>query len=53
MAGNFNKVLLMGRLTRDPKLDYTLNQTAVMDFGVVTSRKWTTSPESSRKRYAM
>jgi single-strand DNA-binding protein len=41
MAGNFNKVLLMGRLTRDPKLTYTPKQTAVVEFGVATSRKWT------------
>lgn len=40
MAG-FNKVLLMGNLTRDPQLSYTPNQTAVVDFGVATNRKWT------------
>lgn len=40
MAG-FNKVLLMGNLTRDPQLSYTPNQTAVVDFGLATNRKWT------------
>ena len=30
---NFNKVFLMGNLTRDPQLSYTPNQTAVADFG--------------------
>jgi single-strand DNA-binding protein len=30
---NFNRVLLMGNLTRDPQLSYTPNQTAVVDFG--------------------
>jgi len=40
MAG-FNKVLLMGNLTRDPQLSYTPNQTAVVDFGVATNRRWT------------
>ncbi len=40
MAG-YNKVLLMGNLTRDPQLSYTPNQTAVVDFGVATNRRWT------------
>jgi single-strand DNA-binding protein len=40
MAG-FNKVLLMGNLTRDPQLSYTPNQTAVVDFGLATNRRWT------------
>lgn len=39
MAG-FNRVLLMGNLTRDPQLSYTPSQTPVVDFGVATNRKW-------------
>jgi single-strand DNA-binding protein len=39
MAG-FNKVLLLGNLTRDPQLSYTPNQTAVVDFGLATNRRW-------------
>jgi single-strand DNA-binding protein len=39
MAG-FNKVLLMGNLTRDPQLSYTPSQTAVVDFGIATNRRW-------------
>ena len=31
---NFNKILLMGNLTRDPQLSYTPNQTPVVDFGL-------------------
>jgi len=38
---NYNKVLLMGNLTRDPQLSYTPNQTAVVDFGLAVNRKWT------------
>jgi len=38
---NFNKVMLMGNLTRDPQLSYTPNQTAVVDFGMAINRKWT------------
>lgn len=37
---NFNKVLLMGNLTREPQLSYTPNQTAVVDFGLAINRKW-------------
>jgi len=39
MAG-FNKVLLMGNLTRDPQLSYLPSQTAVVEFGVAVNRKW-------------
>lgn len=38
---SFNKVILLGNLTRDPQLSYTPNQTAVVDFGLATNRKWT------------
>jgi single-strand DNA-binding protein len=37
---NFNKVLLIGNLTRDPQLSYTPNQTAVADFGLAVNRRW-------------
>ncbi len=37
---NFNKVILLGNLTRDPELSYTPNQTAVVSFGMAVNRKW-------------
>ena len=37
---NFNKVILLGNLTRDPQLSYTPSQTAVVDFGIATNRRW-------------
>ena len=37
---NFNKVILMGNLTRDPQLKYLPNQTAVVDFAIACNRKW-------------
>ena len=37
---NYNKVLLMGNLTRDPQLRYTPNQQPVCDFGLAINRKW-------------
>jgi single-strand DNA-binding protein len=38
---NFNKVFLMGNLTRDPQLSYLPSQTAVVEFGLAVNRKWT------------
>ena len=37
---NYNKVFLIGNLTRDPQLSYTPNQTAVVDFGLAVNRRW-------------
>jgi len=37
---NFNKVLLMGNLTRDPELRYTPKGTAVATLGVAVNRRW-------------
>lgn len=37
---NFNKVLLMGNLTRDPQLRYLPNQMAVAEFGLAVNRRW-------------
>lgn len=38
MAGSLNKVMLIGRLTRDPELRYTPGGTAVCQLGVATNR---------------
>lgn len=46
---SYNKVLLMGNLTRDPQLSYTPNQTAVVDFGLATNRRWTAQDGSQRE----
>jgi single-strand DNA-binding protein len=46
---NFNKVMLIGNLTRDPQLSYTPNQTAVVDFGLATNRRWTAQDGSQRQ----
>jgi len=46
---NYNKVILLGNLTRDPQLSYTPNQTAVVDFGLATNRKWTGQDGTARE----
>jgi single-strand DNA-binding protein len=37
---SFNKVILLGNLTRDPQLRYLPSQTAVVEFGLAVSRKF-------------
>jgi len=37
---SYNKTILLGNLTRDPALSYTPNQTAIVDIGLATNRKW-------------
>ncbi len=46
---SYNKILLLGNLTRDPQLSYTPNQTAVVDFGLATNRKWTGQDGSQKE----
>jgi single-strand DNA-binding protein len=48
MAG-FNKILMIGNLTRDPQLSYTPSQTAVVDFGLATNRRWTGQDGTKRE----
>ena len=45
---NYNKVMLMGNLTRDPQLSYTPSQTAVVDFGLAVNRRWKSQDGSQR-----
>lgn len=37
---NFNKIILIGNLTRDPQLSYLPSQTPVCEFGLAVNRKW-------------
>ncbi len=43
---NFNKVFLMGNLTRDPELRATQSGTQVAKFGLAVNRKFTTNGQS-------
>lgn len=49
MAGNFNKVILLGNLTRDIELRHTpsTNQ-PVANFGIAVNRRWRT-PEGEQR----
>ena len=46
---NFNKVFLMGNLTRDPELRYTPSGTAVCEFGLAVNRTYTTGGEQRQE----
>lgn len=46
---NLNKVLLIGRLTRDPELRYTQGGTAVTEVGLAVNREFTTSDGTRKK----
>lgn len=45
---SFNKVILMGNVTRDPEVKYTNKGTAIAKLGMAVSRKWST--ESGEKK---
>jgi single-strand DNA-binding protein len=47
---NYNKVLLMGNLTRDPELKALPSGTSVAEFGLAINRVW--SDQSGQKREA-
>ena len=37
---NFNRVILLGNLTRDPELSYTPSNTPICKFGMAINRTW-------------
>lgn len=49
MAGNYNKVLLMGNLTRDVELRHTPNNQPVANIGLAVNRKYRTADGEMRE----
>ncbi len=47
-----NKVILIGRLTRDPQMRYTPTQTAICEFGLAVGRKFKTAAGEAREETA-
>jgi len=37
---SYNRIIMMGNLTRDPQLTYLPSQTPVVEFGLASNRKW-------------
>jgi single-strand DNA-binding protein len=46
---SFNRVLLLGNLTRDPQMRYLPNQNPVTDFGLACNRKYKTASGEQRE----
>ena len=46
---SFNKVILLGNLTRDPQVRYTAGGTAVADLGMAVNRTWFDKQANQRR----
>ena len=46
---NFNKVILIGNLTRDPELRYTPKGTAIAKIGLAINRTWKTETGETKE----
>ncbi|MGQ0635925.1 MAG: single-stranded DNA-binding protein [Planctomycetaceae bacterium] len=46
---SFNKVILVGNLTRDPQVKYTPSGTAVSELGLAVNRYWFDKQSNSRR----
>lgn len=46
---SFNKVILMGNVTRDPEVRYTTGGSAVTEIGIAVNRFWTDRNTNERK----
>ena len=46
---NFNRIILVGNITRDPEIRYTPNGTAVTHFGLAVNRTWRSQDGDNRE----
>lgn len=49
MAGSYNKVLLLGNLTRDPEIRYTTGNQAVANIGLAVNRRYRTQDGQTKE----
>ncbi|MBN2160899.1 MAG: single-stranded DNA-binding protein [Spirochaetes bacterium] len=49
MASDLNKVILIGRLTKDPELKYTQSGTSVCSFSIANNRTYVTAGEKKEQ----
>ena len=47
---NFNKVFLMGNLTRDPELKFTAGGAAICTFDIAVNREWKDKSSGEKKK---
>jgi len=52
MSASFNRVMLMGNLTRDPQVKQLPSNTTVVEFGLAVSRKFKTASGEDREEVA-
>ena len=45
---SYNRVIMMGNLTRDPQLSYLPSQTPVVEFGLASNRRWRSQDGTDR-----
>jgi len=46
---SFNRVIILGNLTRDPQMKYLPSNTAIAEFGLAMNRKWRTQAGEDRE----
>lgn len=46
---SYNKVIMIGNLTRDPQMSYLPSQTPVVEFGLAVNRRWRGSDNQQRE----
>lgn len=46
---NFNKIILVGNLTRDPQSHVLPSQTQIVEFGLAVNRKWKSKDGQQRE----
>ena len=46
---SYNKVIMIGNLTRDPQLSYLPSQTPVVEFGIASNRRWRSKDGQDRE----
>ena len=46
---NYNRIILVGNLTRDPQLKYLPSQMPVVDFGLAVNHKWKSKDGQDRE----
>ena len=51
MAGDLNKVMLLGRLTRDPEIRQLSSGTSLCRFSIANNRIYTQNGEKKRRSF--
>lgn len=47
---SYNRIILIGNLTRDPQMSYLPSQTAVVEFGLAVNHRWRSQDGQQREQ---